>query len=175
MGLTLLNARSSYFLSYTKFYFLRFIFIKYSHRGLVVNGKLPILFYTQYILSSFVFYSLFLLLLFFKTDESQYFKNLLGSFNGDFNGLNRNIRHISRYFLTLMCIFFILILIISLGIFYLKRRYNHQNYCRQNVFTLNGTLFWGLIHLVLLISFWFTLRDAFKKNKIFKIYSSGHG
>ena len=46
----------------------------------------------------------------------------------------------------------------SLGIFYLKRRNTHQNYCRQNVFTLNGTIFWGLIHFVLFSSFWYTLK-----------------
>ena len=136
--------------------FLRFILIKYSHSGLVVNGKLPILFYLQYLLSCVVFYSIFLLMDFLKK-ENQNHENMLGSFNGRFMGVAPNIRHLGQYFATLMGIYLILILIMSLGILYSKRRSNNQNYCRQNVFTLNATLIWGFIHFVLFSAFWFTL------------------
>ena len=31
------------------------------------------------------------------------------------------------------------------------------NYSRQNVFTLTSTLFWGLLHFVLFLSFWYSI------------------
>ena len=130
--------------------------IKYSLRGLVVNGKLPVLFFLQYLLISIAFYSSFLLMDFFKK-ESQNLENMLEPFKGEFKEVASDVQDFGHYLVTLMCIFLIIILIMSLAIFYSKRRTNQPNLCRQNVFTLNSTLFWGLIHFVLFLSFWFSL------------------
>ena len=131
--------------------------IKYSLRGLAVNGKLPVLFYLQYLLISVAFYSPFLLMDFFKK-ESHNLQNVLETFKGRFREVASDVQDFGHYLVTLMCIFLIIILIMSLAIVqYSKRRTNQQNLCRQNVFTLNSTLFWGLIHFVLLLSFWFSL------------------
>ena len=131
--------------------------IKYSLRGLVVNGKLPVLFFLQYLLISIAFYSPFLLMDFFKK-ESHNLQNMLETFKGGFREVASDVHNFGLYLTTLMCIFLMIILIMSLAILYLKRRSNQQiNQCRQNVFTLNSTLFWGLLHFVLVFSFWFTI------------------
>ena len=122
-----------------------------------MNGKLPILFYLQYLLISVAFYSPFLLMDFFKK-ESHNLQNMLETFKGRFREVASDVQDFGHYLVTLMCIFLIIILIMSLAILHLKRRSNQQiNQCRQNVFTLNSTLFWGILHFLLLLTFWFTL------------------
>ena len=99
--------------------------IKYAHRGLVKNGKLPTLFYLLYLLICVVFYSLWLLLaafsfLFSHSDSLE--ENLLKTFKGESDVVHVDVvKHISvvrywRYFATSMCIFLMLLLIMSLGI-----------------------------------------------------------
>ena len=133
--------------------------IKYAHRGLVKNGKLPTLFYLLYLLICVVFYSLWILLAAFSYLFSHSFdKSLLKTFKGE----NDLVKHISavrywRYFATSMCIFLMLLLIMSLGIFHSKRKSKKHRHCRQNVFTFESTLFWGLIHFGLIISLYLTL------------------
>ena len=60
-------------------------------------------------------------------------------------------------FVTSTFIFLILIVILCLGILYSKRSSKEHCLRRQNVFTLNSTLFWGLIHCGLFISLSSTL------------------
>ena len=135
--------------------------IKYAHRGLVKNGKLPSLFHILYLLICFVFYSLWLLLaafsfLFSHSDSLD--ENVLKTFKGESDEVTEIpfVRY-WQYFATSMCIFLMLFLIMSLGIFYLKRKSKKHRHCRQNVFTFNSTLFWGLIHFGLVISLHLTL------------------
>ena len=126
--------------------------IKYSHRGLVVNGKLPFLFYQQYLLISFVFYCQWFFLLvyfaFFSSDSLD--ENILETFRGGGKQLVAPV----RYFAMLICIFLVLFLFMSLGIFYSKRK--SKKHYRQNVNTFNLTLFWGLLHCLLFISLFVT-------------------
>ena len=133
--------------------------IRYSHHGMVVNGKLPPIFYLLYLLMGVVFFSLFLvfLLIGLVKDESQIYENMLETFKGVYKGLDSDVQSSAQYLLSLMCIFLILILIMCLGIFYSLRRTNNRNNRRQNVFTLNSTLFWGFLHVVLFASLILTL------------------
>ena len=129
--------------------------IKYSLRGLAVNGKLPFLFYLQYLLINVVFYSqwlLFILVSFLRYSDS-FDENMLKSFKGGGQLVAYNV----RYFVLLMCIFLLILLIMSLGIFHLKRKSGKLHHFRQNVFTFNSTLLWGLLHCSLFISLFITL------------------
>ena len=90
--------------------------------------------------------------------ESNYRENMLATFKGEFKEVASDSRHNGHYFATLMSVFFIVNLIMSLATFYSKTRStNQQNHVRYNVFTLNWTLFWGLIHFMLFIPFWVSL------------------
>ena len=71
---------------------------------------------------------------------------------------------IVSYFSSLMCVFWILILTMSLGIFHSKRKSKRHYQFRQNVFTLNSTLFWGLLHFGLFISLYLTLKTMEKSH-----------
>ena len=129
--------------------------IKYAHRGLAKSGVLPSLFYLLYLLTSGVFYSLWLLLAAFSLFTSDNLeKTVLKTFKGD-NDLVKDISvyRYWQYFVASMCIFLILILIMSLGIFYSKRKSKKNCHFCQNVFTFESTLFWGLIHFGLFLSF----------------------
>ena len=135
--------------------------IKYAHRGLVKDGKLPSLFYLLYLLICIVFYSLWLLLaafsfLFSHSDSLE--ENVLKTFKGESEIVKDfSVVRYWRYFATSMCIFLILLLIMSLGIFYSKRKSKKHRHFRQNVFTFESTLFWGLMHFGLFISLHLTL------------------
>ena len=100
--------------------------IKYAHRGLVKDGKLPSLFYLLYLLICIVFYSLWLLLaafsfLFSHSDSLE--ENVLKTFKGESEIVKDfSVVRYWRYFASSMCIFLILLLIMSLGIFYSKRK-----------------------------------------------------
>ena len=74
---------------------------------------------------------------------------------------------IFRYFSTSMCIFLIVIMIMSFGVFYLKRRSKRHCHYRQNVFTFKSTLFWGLLHFVIVISLYVTFTSG--KVQIFTV------
>ena len=136
--------------------------IKYAHRGLVKNGKLPSLFYQLYLLINVVFYSLWLLLAFFSflySHSNSLEKSVLKTFKGNGNiRKETSVHRYWQYFAASLFIFLIILLIMSLGIFYSKR-YLRKNHCyfRQNVFTLNSTMFWGLIHIGLFISSYITV------------------
>ena len=130
--------------------------IKYAHRGLAKSGVLPSLFYLLYLLTSGVFYSLWLLLAAFSlfTNSDNLEETVLKTFKGDNNFMKDNsVYRYWQYFVSSMCIFLILILIMSLGIFYSKRKSKRNRHFRQNVFTFESTLFWGLIHFGLFLSF----------------------
>ena len=124
--------------------------IKYSQRGLVVNGKLPFLFYLQYLLISVAFYCQWSLILayiaFFNSESLD--ENMLKTFRfrggGEVNCFFR-----VKYFATLTCIFSMLFLFMGLDILYSKIK--SKKHYRQNVFTFNLTLFWGLSHCLLFI------------------------
>ena len=134
--------------------------IKYAHRGLVKNGTLPFQFYLFYLLVSVVFYCQWLLTAFsrfFGNDfDSHKAKKLMKIFSGGEWDKTVEIPKV-RYFATLMFIFAILLLIMSLGIFYTKRKSENHYYYRHNVFNFNLTLFWGLLHCGLFISLFLTL------------------
>ena len=143
---------------------LRFVMIKYAHRGLVKSGELPSLFYLLYLLISVVFYSQWLLLAVFSflfSPSKILEENVLKTFKGD-DDLVKDISVYSywRYFASSMCIFLILFFIMSLGIFYLKRKSKKNCHFRQNVFTFESTLFWGLIHFGLFLSFHLTITSG---------------
>ena len=129
--------------------------IKYAHRGLAKSGVLASLFYLLYLLTSGVFYSLWLLLAAFSLFTSDNLEEtVLKTFKGD-NDLVKDISvyRYWQYFVSSMCIFLTLILIMSIGIFYSKRKSKKSCHFRQNVFTFESTLFWGLIHFGLFLSF----------------------
>ena len=106
---------------------LRFIMIKYSQRGLVVNGKLPFLFYLQYLLISVAFYCQWSLILayfaFFYSESLD--ENMLKTFRfrggGEVNCFFR-----AKYFATLTCIFSMLFLDILLWT-YFTPKWNRKN------------------------------------------------
>ena len=132
--------------------------IKYSQRGLVVNGKLPFLFYQLYLLISFTFYFQWFLTMayffFFSPDSPN--ENILESFRG--RGKEKPDNKSTLYFANiaaLTCVFTMLFLVMSLGIPYKKIK--SKKHCRQNVFTFNLTLFWGLLHCSLVISLFLTV------------------
>ena len=138
--------------------------IKYS-RGLLKNGKLPLLFYLQYLLINFVFYSQWLLMLY-----SQFYRfeeQMLETFQLERDPKKVFEISIFRYFSTSMCIFLIVIMIMSFGVFYLKRRSKRHCHYRQNVFTFKSTLFWGLLHFVIFISLYVTFTSG--KVQIFSV------
>ena len=141
--------------------------IKYAHRGLVKNGKLPFLFYQLYLLMNVVFYSLWLLLAYFSflfSHADSLEKNVLKTFKGEWNiplghpvGREILVHQYWHYFATSMCIFLMLLFIMSVGIFYSKRNLRNHCHSRQNVFTFNSTIFWGLTHIGLVITFHVTI------------------
>ena len=137
--------------------------IKHSHRGLIENGKLPSIYYSLYILISVVFYSQWLLIVCFRITYSQSYKDeideaVLKTFGKGPIVKIPDIRFTYyHYFVISMCIFLMLLLIMSLGIFYTKSKLKKPTHYRQNVFTLNLTLFWGLLHFGLFISNYLTL------------------
>lgn len=138
--------------------------IKYSHKGLIKDGKLPFLFYLQYLLITVVFYSQYLLT--FTLSKNKNLKNLRKTMLSTFKSEEVKVIPIVHYFSTLICIYFMLLVIMVIGMFYSKRKSSKHHY-RQNVFTFNSTLLWGLIHFGLFISLYLTLtREAFKKFKI---------
>ena len=74
--------------------------IKYAHRGLVKDGKLPSVFYKLYLLISVVFYSLWLLLaligfLFSHSDSLE--EKVLKTFKGERNVWYGMVWYISLY------------------------------------------------------------------------------
>ena len=141
--------------------------IKYALRGLVKNGKLPSLFYQLYLLINVVFFSLWHLLAFFsflfnQSEREGIEKNVLKTFMGETQyreneDIEYSFSRYWQYFTTSMCIFLMLLLIMSVGIFYSKRNSRNPCHYRQNVFTFNSTIFWGLIHIGLFISFHVTV------------------
>ena len=56
----------------------------------------------------------------------------------------------ARYYVTLTFIFLILLIIMSLAIFYLKKSSSTKLH-RQNIYTFKTTLFWGILHFGILI------------------------
>ena len=86
-------------------------------------------------------------------DSKSFDENILKSFKGEGQLLIKQF----TYFATLMCIFSMLLLIMSLGIFYIKRKSITIQHFRQNVFTFNLTIFWGLLHSSLFVSLILTL------------------
>ena len=122
---------------------------------------MPSVFYKLYLLISVVFYSLWLLLaligfLFSHSDSLE--EKVLKTFKGERNVEKEiSVHRYWQYFATSMFIFLMLLLIMSMGIFYSKRNSRHQCYFRQNVFTFNSTMFWGLTHIGLFISFHVTI------------------
>ena len=129
--------------------------IKYSQRGLVVNGKVPFLFYLLYLLINVVFYSQWSFFILFRllSDSKSFDENMLKTFKGEGQLLVKKF----TYFATLMCIFLMLLLIMTFGVFYLKRKSKKNHHFRQNVFTYNSTFFWGLLHCSLFVSLIITL------------------
>ena len=133
--------------------------IKYAQRGSVKNGTLPFQFYLLYLLISVVFHCQWLIMAFSRLgedDSDSREENILKTFIGGEWDKTAEIPLV-RYFATLMCIFAILLLIMSLGIFYSRRKSGNKRYHRHNVFTFNLTLFWGLLHCGLFISLFSTL------------------
>ena len=130
--------------------------IKYADRGLIKDGKLPTLFKILYLLISVVFHSQFLLARILAVILSDsFYEKVLHAFKIKIITEEMMVDQI-KYFITLMCTFFTLHLIMSLGIFYSKRKLKKPHY-RQNIFTFNSTLCWGLLHFGLIISLYLTL------------------
>ena len=136
---------------------LRYVLIKYSMRGIAVNGKIPPLFNQLYALISVTFYVLFLslyLLVYLLPRYDQFSKTLLQQFRMEedkksFSFLKYQETHISfsLTFLTLL-IFMILAIIYTLR----KSKIKEQNQ-RYNVYTFFLTVFWGLIHISIILTF----------------------
>ena len=126
--------------------------IKYAHRGLVKDGKLPSVFYKLYLLISVVFYSLWLLLaligfLFSHSDSLE--EKVLKTFKGERNVEKEiSVHRYWQYFATSMFIFLMLLLIMSMGIFYSKRNSRHQcNVTFVKMFSLSIQQCSGDLHI----------------------------
>lgn len=97
---------------------------------------------------SITFYSQPLILISVIMSNSDGFKmNVLETFRTEkLNGIPSTG---SKYYSTISCIFLVIVMIMGMGIFYVKR--NFTKLSRQNIYTLNSTLFWGFLHFVILI------------------------
>ena len=130
--------------------------IKYSKRGIAVNGKIPPLFNQLYALITVTFYILFLslyLFIFILPRYNQFSKTLLQQFRMEedkksfFKKYQGAQISFSLTFLTLL-IFMILAIIYTIR----KSNIKKQNQ-RHNVYTFFITVFWGLIHISIILAF----------------------
>ena len=126
----------------------RFILIKYSNRGLVKDGKISNLLKNLYALICVTFYVQPLLVISFIVSKCDFKIIVIKTFKVE---QSKGIQFsAARYYVTLTFIFLFLLMIMSLAICYMKRK-SRSKLHRQNIYTLNLTLFWGFLHFGILI------------------------